>query len=453
MGRKYTIEMVKTYLEDYNIDLMSTLWDKGVNSVVRLKCNDCNHEFEIKFCNFKYNPTCPKCRLNPKRTTYDEIKQFVEVESESGCKFLETEITYREKWILEPRMALCKLNFECKCGNPFKVDFNTFKGGNKRRCNKCTFDETGMGMRYTYEDIKRYIEAESGSNCKLLSKTYEGNHKALHLECSCGNDFYRALAEFKGESLFKCQECTGAPIHHTYEEVYNDLKEHNIKLLSTDYIGNNNNLDIQYNCGFIANRDYANIRKSKYKCPHCIKVGYGRDTEQLRREIDEITNHEYTLMSEYKTMNDKVLIRHNICHITYAVTPHNFLDSGNRCPFCTTSHNETYINNHFTKNNINFTPQFTYDDLIGLGGGLLKYDFAVFEDKEKTKLQYLLEYDGEFHYFPIISDKQLRYQQEHDRRKNVYCDDNNIILVRIPYWDQKNLIEILNKLIQTEGGF
>ncbi|NCI19896.1 hypothetical protein EJM73_08280 [Clostridium botulinum] len=439
----YTPEKIKKFVEENNIELIKILKGTGVYSQVLLKCKKCNHEFIRMFYVFKDKPSCPKCRVNPRRTKYEDIKKFVEIDSKSGCKFLETKESYKKKCLKEPKMALCKLKFQCKCGNEFEISFNTFKSGDKRKCNECSYKATGVGRRYTYEEVKKYIEVESDSGCKLLSKTYEDNHKPLHLKCSCGNDFYRALAEFK-YGLFKCKKCTGATTKYTYEEVCNDLKEHNIKLLSKEYINYSKKMKIRYICGFEADRNYYNIKKSDYKCPHCNKKGYGRDTEQLFKEIDEITNGEYILLSEYKTMNDKVLIKHNKCGNAYEVTPHNFLDSGNRCPICGISHHELYINDYLIKNNIPFVPQYEFDGLIGLGGGNLKFDFAIFNDKEKTDLKCLIEYDGEFHYFPIIDEEQLKKQQIHDKRKNKYCNQNNIKLVRIPYWESDNLVNILD---------
>lgn len=39
--------------------------------------------------------------------------------------------------------------------------------------------------------------------------------------------------------------------------------------------------------------------------------------------------------------------------------------------------------------------------------------------------------------------------QYHDAIKNKYCEDNNIKLLRIPYWDFDNIEEILKKELTT----
>ena len=55
------------------------------------------------------------------------------------------------------------------------------------------------------------------------------------------------------------------------------------------------------------------------------------------------------------------------------------------------------------------------------------FDFLI----ENT---YLIEYDGEQHYFGWSYDiEDLKIQQQRDEYKNQWCKDNNIPLIRIPY--------------------
>ena len=43
--------------------------------------------------------------------------------------------------------------------------------------------------------------------------------------------------------------------------------------------------------------------------------------------------------------------------------------------------------------------------------------------------------------------EQLRIVQKHDEIKNQYCLDNNILLIRIPYWESDNMeLFLLSKL-------
>jgi len=132
-----------------------------------------------------------------------------------------------------------------------------------------------------------------------------------------------------------------------------------------------------------------------------------------------------------------------------------------RCPECDYSKGEESISNYFINkefirlsqndfylaynkyNIIYYLPQMKFDNLIGLGNGLLSYDFYI------PKLNLLIEYQGEQHerYIPGFhrSKKDFLKQKEHDRRKKEYAQNNNINLLEIWYWDFDNIESILEK--------
>lgn len=63
-----------------------------------------------------------------------------------------------------------------------------------------------------------------------------------------------------------------------------------------------------------------------------------------------------------------------------------------------------------------------------------------------------VEYDGEFHYNGVEnSGNNLSYQQNNDAIKTQYCEDNDIVLLRIPYWDKDNIEAILSDWLFLNG--
>ena len=116
------------------------------------------------------------------------------------------------------------------------------------------------------------------------------------------------------------------------------------------------------------------------------------------------------------------------------------------CSQCAESKGEKQLDILLTKYDIPHHTQYTFDDLKGVGGGLLKFDVPVFWDKEKTQLIMLIEYDGKQHYEWVkgmMTKKEFETLQIHDELKNEYCKKHNIILLRIPYWEFDNIEEIL----------
>ena len=74
----------------------------------------------------------------------------------------------------------------------------------------------------------------------------------------------------------------------------------------------------------------------------------------------------------------------------------------------------------------------TFPDLIGVGGGYLLYDFYVV----CNGCQYLIECQGEQHYKSVEwfgGQAAFEKQQEHDKRKRNYANQNGITFIEIPY--------------------
>lgn len=103
--------------------------------------------------------------------------------------------------------------------------------------------------------------------------------------------------------------------------------------------------------------------------------------------------------------------------------------------------------------NYYYTVEYTFDKLHGKRNIPLRFDFAVFSDKRKKKLLFLIEYDSIIHfrrtaYFHRTLTSYLQ-ARERDRRKNRFCLANDIKLIRIPYWELENLT--LDKIINYNG--
>lgn len=81
------------------------------------------------------------------------------------------------------------------------------------------------------------------------------------------------------------------------------------------------------------------------------------------------------------------------------------------------------------------------------------FDYAIFNQET---LLCLIEYDGEQHFKPIEffgGEEAFQKQQERDQKKDEWCKENNIPLLRIPYTDYEQLdAEYLFSKIPKIGG-
>lgn len=115
------------------------------------------------------------------------------------------------------------------------------------------------------------------------------------------------------------------------------------------------------------------------------------------------------------------------------------------CPECRYSKGEKIISEYLMRNNIFYIPQKEFKGLIGLGGGLLSYDFYI------PKYNLLIEYQGEFHDGSVSNQTKEEFdkQLEHDRRKKEYALNNGYDFLEIWYYDFENIEKILSETIKT----
>ena len=134
---------------------------------------------------------------------------------------------------------------------------------------------------------------------------------------------------------------------------------------------------------------------------------------------------------------------------------HEWVDSINHrtreergCPFCKESIGEKKIRKLLELLKIEHIKQHKFKDCRKIRP--LSFDFYVPEHN------LCIEYDGAQHYKPVrfigmsleTSEKSFKKTQEYDQIKNEYCLSNNIPLLRIPYWDFKNIEEIITSKLK-----
>lgn len=144
--------------------------------------------------------------------------------------------------------------------------------------------------------------------------------------------------------------------------------------------------------------------------------------------------YDYSLVN-YVDTNTKIKI---ICpiHGVFEQTPkHHYNGSG--CPRCKNSKGESIISTFLKKENIKFIPQKKFDDCK------LKYSLPF--DFYLPDYNTCIEYDGEQHFKPILvfgGEEEYENLLIRDKIKSDYCEERQILLIRIKY-DDKNKLETL----------
>lgn len=303
--------------------------------------------------------------------------------------------------------------------------------------------------KLTYEHVKNYIEIESESECKLLSEEYKGNKSPLDLMCSCGNKFTANWVHIKYRNQTQCKEC-GMRNMIQYQPKTHETFVNEIKNMYGDeytvlgvYLQAHKHIKMRHNiCGYEWLVSPANLLYKKSQCPHC-NGGTRKTQSEFISEVKQMYGDEYTVVGEYISYHKEIKIKHNICGNIYSSKPSIFLSAGVGCNICSESKGESKVRKFLESNNIEFTKEKFFYGLIGLGGNSLRFDFYL------DDIDALIEYDGEFHYKKYFEEQNFDEIQIHDKRKDQYCIDNNIPLLRIPYWDFDNIEIIIEKYLKS----
>ena len=144
---------------------------------------------------------------------------------------------------------------------------------------------------------------------------------------------------------------------------------------------------------------------------------------------------------EYINSRTKMTIKCNAHNIIFKQIPYSHLKN-NGCPLCSNYTIEKKCFKILNKK-INFEYQKMFKDLKDKLN--LSYDFYI------PSKNLLIEINGEQHYKPVrfgnisldLAKKNLKLQRHHDWLKRKYAKDNKINLLTIPYWEFRNIENIL----------
>lgn len=334
--------------------------------------------------------------------------------------------------------------WKCECGREFEATWNSVTKG-KHYCNFCAkskrFDEL---KDYTFEvkqecDLRGYI--------LLTDYIHRSNSQfeyicQKHIECGVKTSTYDTMINC-GRGCKQCGIESRTEKHKLPEENLKKLVESKGFIYAGYDYDNDKNKSNKVNIHIICPKHiekgvqrvkYDNLKKNTGKCIYCM--GKGRTKEDLQNELDE--QHGLVGIIEYTQYSDPITVKCRICgHIWDTNGPS--LINGHRCPKCMRSKFEIETSQLLDNLGYNYESQYIFYDCRDINP--LPFDFYL------SDYNILIEVDGEGHYKPIPrgsmtleeAKQQLDIIQKHDNIKTQYCINHNIPLIRIPYWERKNL--------------
>ena len=237
---------------------------------------------------------------------------------------------------------------------------------------------------------------------------------------------------------YGCNKCNGG-IKLTKTEIIKNFKNsHNNKYNYSLVNYKNSHTKVKIICtehGVF--EQTPNSHKRGNGCPKC--AGKQKTISEIINDFSKIhgNRYDYSLV-KYKKSNEKVNI---ICteHGTFKQTVSKHLNNQG-CPICRESKGEKEIRKLLESKNINYISQKTFQGC--------KYKKHLPFDFYLPKYNMCIEFDGEQHFIPkkhFGGLNGLQKIQKRDNIKNIFCDKNNIKLLRIKFDDK--IIETLKNYL------
>lgn len=170
------------------------------------------------------------------------------------------------------------------------------------------------------------------------------------------------------------------------------------------------------------------------------------DPLEVKKKIEEVNNNLLLNPFEYKNaVQPNLIIKCGCCgKNTFTTSYSNYITHDiNRCRYCsnTESAGERAVRLYLESLQIDYVQQKKFEDCADKRQ--LPFDFYLIDQN------ILIEYDGEQHYWAVFGEKSFQNTLKHDEIKNNYCKENDIPLLRIPYWEKGNIEIIIDNFINN----
>lgn len=288
-------------------------------------------------------------------------------------------------------------------------------------------------IKWNYDLVKSFIEKEGYT---LLSTEYKKMSEKLKMICPQGHTIEMRFDHFKNGH--RCKICAGKA-SLTYEYVKEYIEKEGYILLSKEYKNNRTKLKIQCPEGHIFSMRFNDFQQGQ-RCRECYNKFVGDSKRYSYDYIKEyFLKYGYKLLSNnYINSKEKLTVecpKGHIIEISF-----DSFRGGNRCSICKESKGEKEIARILDKMKINYHREYCFDDCKAIRK--LPFDFYI------PDYNCCIEYDGEQHYnknifFHKDNENSFKKRKEYDSIKTNYCLNNNINLIRIPYFQYNQIEEIL----------
>ena len=379
-----------------------------------------------------------------KKFTYEEVKNMFK---------------QRDYELVSKEYVNCETPLEYICNKHRNegiqdIDFVHFKRG--QGCRFCGKENKRSGREKPLEEYGAKELTES-KGMEFIKITRENSKLYIYYICPRHRDVGIQRTTLEGMRRMKigCTHCIGR--HKTTEsfrlEVFNINP--NIKI-NGEYINASTPIECECLIDGIIWFPKPNALLNGQGCPECGRIASNKNSTKTNQEFVHqlgIVNPDVIPLQEYVQAKIPILVMCKKCGYKWQTTPDNLLRGGS-CQNCSATNNEKKLEDILIRLGYHIERQKKYNDCRDR----LPLPFDIYLLNQNI----LVEYDGEQHYMPVNfggisndeAEENLKKTQYHDAIKNKYCHQNNIPLIRVPYWEKNNLEEfIISRLKQYINPF
>lgn len=216
----------------------------------------------------------------------------------------------------------------------------------------------------------------------------------------------------------------------------------------SDYV--NNQTKVKMKCNHCGNIIYKSPNKMMGVCNEgcyiCSGKNHYKTREVLQSEVNDKYPGQYLIIGEYVKARQPLKVKRIKCGHEYNISPDNLL-RGKGCPKCSIkqSHYMDYVEDILNNMGIKYIKEKRFDDCKNQRA--LPFDYYI------PDMNICIEVDGEFHYVENSFYNNIHSTYDNiimrDRIKDTYCMNNNIKLIRLPYFREKDFETILKQELQV----
>ncbi|WP_168413199.1 hypothetical protein [Bacillus salacetis] len=176
------------------------------------------------------------------------------------------------------------MKYTClKCGKQGTKTADSLRAG--KGCKGCSTIEISTRQRLPYDHVRLLVE---NIGWTLLSTSYEGNSKKLHMKCEKDHDVFINLNNFRNGK--RCKKCSGMepPTLQARVAAFSKL---NLQLLDEEY--KNGSTPLKYKClecGYIGDKTWKSARNG-FGCLACSPSSMGEERIAAWLIVNNIPHH------------------------------------------------------------------------------------------------------------------------------------------------------------------